>query len=194
MLTASQSGPGHVAGPDRRPQDPSFVPWPDCHDAGIVDTPDRVKGEAMPTVEESITIQRSPDDVWAFVAKTENLPVIESQMTHIEQLTEGEVGLGTRWKGATNVLGRKLDWVTEMVEFEPPRRSKTRSVEGKLPFEVTFTLTPSGDGTELTYRLEAESGLGGVFGRLGDPLVERAQARTVRTNLANLKELLEADG
>ena len=146
----------------------------------------------MPTVEESITIDRSPEDVWAFLTITDNLPAFESQLTRLTQVTDGDVGLGTRWEGATNVLGRKLEWTTEIVEFEPPTRSRTKSVEGKLPFEITYTLTPAGNGTQFTYRIEAASGLAGLFGKLGDPLVQRAQTRTVKTNLANLKELLEA--
>ena len=87
----------------------------------------------MPTVEESITIDRSPEDVWAFLTATDNLPAFESQITRLAQLTDGDVGLGTRYEGATNVLGRKLEWTTEIVEFEPPTRSRTKSVEGKLP-------------------------------------------------------------
>ena len=146
----------------------------------------------MPTVEESITIDRPPEAVWEFLTTTDNIPAFESQLTGIEQITEGDVGMGTRWRGATNVLGRSFEWVTEIVEFDPPRRSRTASVEGKLPFEISYTLTPSDGGTSFTYRIEAESGLGGIFGKLGDPLVTRAQVRTVRTNLANLKELLEA--
>ena len=147
----------------------------------------------MPTVEASITIERSPEEVWAFLTETENIPAFESQITRIEQVTPGEVGTGTQWKGGTNVLGRNFDWVSEVVEFEPPYRSRTTCIEGKLAFEITYSLSPEDGGTLFTYRIDAESGLGGVFGKLGDPLVERAQARTVRTNLANLKELLEAD-
>lgn len=148
----------------------------------------------MPTVEESIAIDRSPEEVWAFLTQTDNIPAFESQVTHIEQITPGHVGLGTQWKGATNVLGRSFDWVSEMVEFEPPVRSRTKSIEGKLTFEITFNLSSKGSGTLFIYRIDAESGLGGIFGKLGDPLVERAQKRTVRTNLENLKELIEADG
>ncbi|HZJ07756.1 MAG TPA: SRPBCC family protein [Nocardioidaceae bacterium] len=147
----------------------------------------------MPSVEKSIVIDRSREEVWSFLTITENLPAFESQMTHVKQVTDGEVGLGTRWEGATNVLGRIIEWTIEVVEFDPPTRSRMKSVEGKLPFEITYALTPSGSGTHFTYRLEAESGLGGLFGKLTDPLVERAQARTVNTNLANLKELLEAE-
>lgn len=147
----------------------------------------------MPIVEDSITIDRSPEDVWAFLMTTDNIPAFESQTTDIEQLTDGDVGLGTRWRGTTNVLGRKIEWTTEMVEFDPPNRSHIKCIEGKLPFEITYTLAPSGNGTHFTYRIEAASGLGGVFGKLADPLVTKAQERTVRTNLANLKALLEAD-
>ena len=146
----------------------------------------------MPTVEESITIERSPEDVWEFLTATENIPAFESQISHLEQVTEGAVGVGTRWKGATTVLGRKFDWVTEVVEFDPPSHERTKCVEGKLPFELTYTLERTDDGTRFTYRIDAESGLGGIFGKLGDPIVTRAQGRTVRTNLANLKVLLEA--
>jgi len=48
-------------------------------------------------------------------------------------------------------------------------------------------------GTQYTYRAEAESGLGGIFGRLGDPIVQRAQARTIRANLETLAEMLTAE-
>ena len=92
------------------------------------------------------------------------------------------------------MLGRNLDWTTEVVTFEPATSSALKTLEAKLPFEIRWTLAPSGNGTHVTYRIDAESGLGGVFGKLGDPIVVRAQARTVKTNLANLKELLEAEG
>ncbi|MHA7292186.1 hypothetical protein ACX80V_21510 [Arthrobacter sp. MDT3-24] len=50
---------------------------------------------------------------------------------------------------------------------------------------------PVDGGTHLTYRLEAESGLGGVFGKMADSVIQRARARTVRANLETLAELLE---
>ena len=88
------------------------------------------------------------------------------------------------------ILGRRFEWTTELTEFDRPRRSSSRSVEGKLQFTVTILLEPADGGTRFTYRVDAASGLGGVFGRLADPFVERAQARTVRANLETLAELL----
>ncbi len=146
----------------------------------------------MPTVEDSITIHRSPEDVWAFLANPDNLTVYESQVTEVEQITDGDVGLGSRFRGATKVLGRRLTWTSEIVRFEPFTTYASKTIDASLDFEVTWTLTPEGDGTTMLYHLEAESGLGGVFGKLGEPLVVKAQQRTVRSNLATLKELLES--
>ncbi len=75
-------------------------------------------------------------------------------------------------------------------ELEPAARVSSRAVDGKLHFTVTNTMRAEAGGTRFTYRVEAESGLGGIFGRLSDPIVEKAQRRTVRANLDTLAELL----
>lgn len=148
----------------------------------------------MPTSEEATTINRSPAVVWAYLTVTENVPTFENQVIYLDQMTPGPVGLGTRWRGAHNVLGRTVEWTTEVVEFEPCRRMVVRSIEGKFAFTVVYTLDPDeAGGTTLMYRIDADPGLGGVFGTLTDRFVGRAFSRTVRTNLAILKELLEVD-
>lgn len=144
----------------------------------------------MPVVEESVVIARPPEEVFDYLAKADNLPVWDSSIVQAEQVGAGPVGVGTRWRGASKILGRRFEWTTELTEFDRPRRSSSRSVEGKLQFTVTIRLEPADGGTRFTYRVDAASGLGGVFGRLADPFVERAQARTVRANLETLAELL----
>jgi uncharacterized membrane protein len=144
----------------------------------------------MPVVEESVVIARPPEEVFDYLSKAENLPVWDSSIVEAEQVGDDPVGVGSRWRGTSKILGRRFEWTTEMTEFDRPRRSSSRSVEGKLQFTVTLQLEPVDDGTRFTYRVDAASGLGGVFGRLADPIVERAQARTVRANLETLSELL----
>lgn len=100
------------------------------------------------------------------------------------------MGVGSRARGTSKIMGRQFDWTTEVTEFDPPRRMVSRAVEGKLEFTVALTTEPAEGGTRLTQRIEASSGLGGIFGKLADPLVERAQGRTVRANLETLAELL----
>lgn len=146
----------------------------------------------MPTIEESITINRPVDEIYAFMADGNNVAVYDSSCVRSAPETEGELAVGTRWRGATKVLGREFEWVTECTELDPEKSATFKTVEGKLPFEVRTQYSPDGEGTRLVYRIDAESGLGGVFGRLADPLVVKAQTRTVKANLATLKELLES--
>ncbi|HEV7567056.1 MAG TPA: SRPBCC family protein [Microbacteriaceae bacterium] len=144
----------------------------------------------MPVIEESVLVHRPPQEVFDYVTKTENIPIWESSVITADQVGTEPMGLGVRSKGTSKIMGRHFDWITEVVEYDRPRRFANRSVEGTLEFTVTLALEPAGDGTRLTYRIDAASGLGGIFGRLADPFVERAQARTVRANLDTLAELL----
>lgn len=144
----------------------------------------------MPVIEENVFIARPPQEVFNFLVKSENIPVWDSSVVHAETVGADPVTVGTRAKGTSKVVGRKFDWTTEVTEFQPPTRFVSRSVEGKLEFTVTTALESEGDGTRLNYRIDAASGLGGVFGKLADRFVEKAQARTVRANLETLAELL----
>ena len=144
----------------------------------------------MPEIEESVSIPRPQQEVFDVVSDPENIPKFDSSVVHVERLGEGALGVGTRFRGTSKVLGRSFDWTAEVTEHDPPRRSTSKSVEGKMDFTVSMTCEPEGDGTRLTQRIEAASGLGGIFGRIADPLVQKVQARTVRANLESLAEYL----
>jgi carbon monoxide dehydrogenase subunit G len=144
----------------------------------------------MPVIEESVFIARPPQEVFDFLVRSENIPVWDSSVIRAEQITEGPPGPGTKVRGTSKIMGRHFDWVAENIDFDPPRKTVARSVEGKMNFTITNSLEPEGNGTRLTFRIDADSGLGGIFGKLADPLVEKAQSRTVRANLETLAELL----
>ena len=144
----------------------------------------------MPVVEERVFIARPPQDIFDYIIETENIPVWDVSIIKAEQVGTGPVGLGTRARGTSKIMGRRFDWTTETTDFEPPKRIINTSVEGQIHFTVTTVLEAAPGGTMLIYRIDAESGLGGVFGRLADPFIEKAQARTVRANLETLAELL----
>jgi uncharacterized protein YndB with AHSA1/START domain len=140
----------------------------------------------MPVVEDTTYIARAPEEVFDYLSRPENLPLWDSSILQVEQVDPGPLTRGTRWRGVTKIMGRRFEWTTEVTDVQPPSRMESRSIEGKLTFQVVYALEPERDGTRLTYRVEAASGLGGVFGRFGDPLVQSAQARSVRANLERL--------
>ncbi|MDV8008861.1 MULTISPECIES: SRPBCC family protein [unclassified Rhodococcus (in: high G+C Gram-positive bacteria)] len=144
----------------------------------------------MPTVEQSVEIALPPKDVWEYIAVAENWPKWENSMVECTQITEGPMGVGSRWHGVSRILGKRLEWTSEFTEYDPPRSSKSTSVESPVSFSQTMTCEEVGDGTRVTYRLDSESGLGGVFGKMADPIVTKAFSRTVRVSLENLADIL----
>jgi uncharacterized membrane protein len=145
----------------------------------------------MPVIDETVTIARPSDEVFDFMILAENLPRWDSSMLECAQVGGGPVTVGTRYRGASKILGRRIEWTTEVVELVPGVRATSRSVEGPLTFTVSYEVSGSPAGTDLRYRLAAESGLGGAFGRAMEPIVQRAQAKVVRANLGRLASLLE---
>ena len=145
----------------------------------------------MPVIDETVVIARPVGEVFDFLTHAENLPRWDASMLECVQVGSGAVTVGTRYRGASKILGRRIEWATEVTEFVPGVRMASRSVEGPLTFTVSYEVSASDAGTTLRYRLAAESGLGGAFGRAMEPIVERAQTKVVRANLAKLASLLE---
>ncbi len=144
----------------------------------------------MAVIEESVFISRPRQEVFDFLSNTENVPVWDSSVVHAEQIGDGPVGVGTRFRGTSKIIGRRFDWVTESTQFDPPVKSVFHAAEGSMVFTISYSLEPQRDGTRLTYRIDADSGLGGLFGKLADTFVQKAHTRTVRANLETLADLL----
>jgi uncharacterized membrane protein len=145
----------------------------------------------MPVIDETVVIARPAGEVFDFLMLAKNQPRWDSSMLECVQVDSGAVTVGTRYRGASTVLGRRIEWTTEVVEFVPGVRAASRSVEGPLTFTVSYEVSASPAGTVLRYRLAAESGLGGAFGQAIEPIVQRAQTKVVRANLGKLVSLLE---
>ena len=143
----------------------------------------------MPVVEESIVVARPQQEVFDFLANFENLSAYDAFVTASGQVGDGPPGLGTRGRGTTRFMGQQFDWTVEFTEFEPPRRMASRSVGGKRDITATFTLEPAAGGTRVMERLETGA-MGGLLGKLPDPLVNRLLGRSLRGNLKTLGRVL----
>ncbi|MDQ0260284.1 SRPBCC family protein [Sinomonas atrocyanea] len=146
----------------------------------------------MPTTDESIVIAASPERVFAYLEDPANLPSYQATILRAE--SDGPAAVGTRIRGTSKILGRTFDWTMEVTEHELPTRFALKSVEGKISFTSAFTLAPEGEGTRVNYRLDADPGLGGVFGRIADPLVNKVYSRQIRADLETLSQILTEHG
>ena len=75
-------------------------------------------------VEETFAIRRAPDVVFDYVASPNNLPIWQTSVISVEQLSDGPPGLGSRFRERTKPrVGRSFGQIVEFTEFDPPRAS-----------------------------------------------------------------------
>ncbi|MDX1658410.1 MAG: SRPBCC family protein [Nitriliruptorales bacterium] len=144
----------------------------------------------MPTIEQSITIDRPRDEVFAFATDPDKITLFNSNLVEYEQQSEGARGKGTVDRGTVKVAGKKFDFTTEITEWQPGQRMTARSLEAPMEWELTQIFEDTGSGTEVTFHQEVPD-LKGFFGKLGDAIVTKMYSRDVKSNLESLKILLE---
>lgn len=142
----------------------------------------------MPRVQESIHIDRPVSDVFAFVTDPDNQTTIQSNLISFE--SDGPLEKGRRASGATRVAGKKVEWTSEVTEYHLNDRVEMRSVDAPMEFVLTWLYEEEDGGTRLSFIQEVPN-IGGFFGKLGDAVVTKMYARDVKSNLENLKTLLE---
>jgi hypothetical protein len=101
----------------------------------------------------------------------------------------GGVGVGTRVERLASFLGRRIEYVNEIEDYDPPRRLAMRSVKAPFPMTVVYEFEEAGDGATLA-RIRAGGDASGFYSVAG-PLLNRMVRHGIRRDLEALKELME---
>lgn len=98
-------------------------------------------------LEVSEVIQRSPEIVFDFVAVNHlrNHPRWDLHM-HLEQVTDGPIGLGTVLRRRHTRAGAPIEGTMEVIEFDPPRAIAMRIHDGPVEMFGRQSIEPLGDG------------------------------------------------
>jgi hypothetical protein len=97
--------------------------------------------------------------------------------------------VGSQIARVASFLGKRMEYVNEVVELEPGRRLEMRSVKAPFPMVVTYAFEDEGAGTR--FRISAQGDASGFY-RLAGPVLSRSVRRSIEGDLARLKALLEA--
>jgi hypothetical protein len=137
-----------------------------------------------------IVIARPRHEVAAFAADPDRIALWYVNIRAIEWKTPPPLGVGTRLALAADFLGRRLEYVYEVVEHVPGERFVMRTAEGPFPMETTYTWRDAAPGrTAMALR---NRGTPAGFSRLLAPLLTMAVRRANGKDLALLKSILEA--
>jgi Polyketide cyclase / dehydrase and lipid transport len=110
----------------------------------------------MARVSGDILIERPVEEVFDFVADQRNEPTYNPQMLRSEKITDGPIGVGTRFRATARSRGRAAEMLIEVTEFQRPRRLGSRTtmsdvdVDGGLTFESVAGATRMNWSREVT--------------------------------------------
>jgi uncharacterized protein YndB with AHSA1/START domain len=139
--------------------------------------------------EESIFVERPVEEVFAYLTDLERVPEWQTNVLFLQLQSGGGLRPGAQLVELRKFLGRKVESVVEVTEYEPPHRYTIKVQSGPIPFEISNVLSESGGGTRIDAVVEGEPGR--FFG-LVEWRVVKAVERELWNSLATLKDILEA--
>jgi hypothetical protein len=142
----------------------------------------------MVRIEGEIVIDRPVQEVFDFVADERNEPRYNSRMRQAEQISEGPIGAGTRFRAQTVSMGRPVDMVIEFTGYQRPRRLVEVVHMASMELHGGLTFDPVSDGTRMCWSWELQPR--GIL-KLMDPMVARMGRSQERRVWTGLKRLLE---
>ncbi len=139
----------------------------------------------MAIIESTVRIERAPEEVFDYLVDLRNELEWNPGVESMEKLTEGPVGMGTRyrakWKQSKHIE-------VECTAFDRPHRWVYVN-GGPVSVTLTINLTAEGTGTRLVSTFDAYPH--GLM-RLGFPVFLRIMRRQEAENMSNIKRKLES--
>jgi carbon monoxide dehydrogenase subunit G len=139
-------------------------------------------------VTEQTTIAASPEDVRAVLLDFESYPEWAKELKAVEVVSHDDEGRGVEVRFRAAAMGRSTSYLLRY-DHSDPTRVAWELVEGDVTktLDGHYELAPAGDGTLVTYALEAQLKL-----PLPGFVKSRAQARIMHAALVDLKTRAEA--
>jgi hypothetical protein len=142
----------------------------------------------MFTVTESVSIDRSPQEVFDFFTDGRNRPRWDETVI-FERLTSPEpVGVGSTIHTRMRTMGRESDFDWRVTEFIRPTRMAIVSTAGMLPTSLMFVFSAAADGCQASATIDGRPA--GML-RIVEPMIAESVRSTLATGLQRAKALLE---
>jgi len=157
--------------------------------AGRSDTRAALRGPRGVNVLESVTINRSIEELYRFWRNLENLPQFMRHLNSVERVTDTI----SHWK-AKGPAGTTVEWDAEIHNEVPNQVIGWRSLEGAdvvSAGSVNFDSAAGGRGTRVTVHLQY-SPPGGKVGAAVARLFGRDAETEIREDLRRFKQIIEA--
>ena len=102
---------------------------------------------------------------------------------------DGPVTEGSRVERVAGFLGRRIEYLVEVVEMEPARRLRMKTIAGPFPMDIEYALEDGADETTV-FRNRVRGDASGFF-RIASPLMAPMVRRNIQKDAERLRDVLE---
>ena len=145
----------------------------------------------MPSAQYTVTINRPPEAVFAYVLDGEKCPEWRTHVLDIKRLS-GDGGVGTTYsQGVRGPMGRRVAADYRVTVCEPNRLMEFETLTGPVRPHGRFEIAPEGAGSRLTLSLGSDmKGIAALF--LGRTV--QSTMDTEVHEIERMKKILEGSG
>lgn len=141
-------------------------------------------------LERRCVLDADPATVWKTVSNPDCYPEFMSSLERWETMTDGPVGVGSRFTVHWKVGSVPIGGVIEISEYDEPRDLAWIGITG-ITLRGRFRLRESSDGrTKVSFRLAYEAP-GGLLGLIADRVAARQVGANMSETLKRLKALVD---
>ena len=144
----------------------------------------------MIDIEESVYIDKPIAKVFDFTTNLNNNPHWQSNVSLVEQTSQGPFGLGATYRCVNRFLGKQFETEGFISRYEPHRICSFYFTSGGVNGESSFIFESVNGGTRFTTAAKLEMETFKIAGFI----VKRSARQQVRGDLKKLKKLLENGG
>jgi uncharacterized membrane protein len=145
-------------------------------------------------IRNSIDIERSPEDVFAYLDDLATHGEWQTEIVSARVLTDGPTRVGTRCEEVRRAGGREQKITYEITEHDPPRRFAFRGLDGPIRPVGTGIVEPLDGGARARVTVDLELEGHGLMGKVLAPMARRSAEKQVPANQRRLKERMEQGG
>lgn len=143
--------------------------------------------------ERSLTIDATPDAVWAVLARYMNIDAFAPQITSVDALTDGEVGLGSKRR---NNFANGTSVVEEVIEWKPGAGYTVQlSDMAAMPLHEASSeirVIPTGSKSKVTWTFDYRVKYGALGWLMGQTMMKMMMGKIIDANLQGLSEKARA--
>lgn len=145
----------------------------------------------MDGFESSIVIDRSIEEVFAFLSDLENDPKWRREWVDARKTTDGLMSVGARFSLFNEMFGKRNEVVYEVSKYEPNHMAAWNTISGSLPLMFQRVFEQVETGTKVDFRYEADMDRTPFIFKLLKPLIVASGKQALQGDFPKLKELME---